>query len=618
MLKTHQIIQTLRNGCLLAATAWLLTGCGAGSTGDTAATLQTATAISDSAENGTTQTVVVSGQAVKGTLIGARVSLYPIRNVAGQAVPDTRKALAETTTDQTGHFTFTLNTAVDTDFLVEVASTDTTEMICDDVDGCTNGKGVVAFGKRMAAPRSLRLEAWRSQGNAQPVSVSTLSHIVVEKARRHQMGLTRETVQAAKSALAAQLAVETEVLDAMVEDVTVTVPRDTRSLKASILNTTLASLSDSQQDMGALVSNLAETFAAKNTLPQRDTILTRIGEVAVKVVESQPDAADASVIDWALAAVNEASSQPTNTETQPTVADNTATTPTTTAGNDNASNVSGSDTGLTTTETAPGGSETTEVVVVDTGTTVEMINPGDTTGSQTTTDNGTGSTTTTDTTTEANTTPNTSDTGTVAETTNLGNNTGSETAAGNGTDTTTTPSEPVIEPVAISLPPASQTAGYGQSVTLNVSATGTGPLTYQWKKNGVAIEGANQATLTLSAVSRADEGQYSVVVSNEAGSVESTAATLTVEVDTTATLTWTIPETREDGSALPLTDIAGYKIYKGTSENNLTEVAYITDATQTIQQFTDLPTGRWYFAVSVVDVNGLESELSNSGYKDIF
>ncbi len=589
MLKTHQIIQTLRNGCLLAATAWLLTGCGAGSTGDTAATLQTATAISDSAENGTTQTVVVSGQAVKGTLIGARVSLYPIRNVAGQAVPDTRKALAETTTDQTGHFTFTLNTAVDTDFLVEVASTDTTEMICDDVDGCTNGKGVVAFGKRMAAPRSLRLEAWRSQGNAQPVSVSTLSHIVVEKARRHQMGLTRETVQAAKSALAAQLAVETEVLDAMVEDVTVTVPRDTRSLKASILNTTLASLSDSQQDMGALVSNLAETFAAKNTLPQRDTILTRIGEVAVKVVESQPDAADASVIDWALAAVNEASSQPTNTETQPTVADNTATTPTTTAGNDNASNVSGSDTGLTTTETAPGGSETTEVVVVDTGTTVEMTNPGDTTGSQTSTGNDTDSTTTTDT-----------------------------TVVDNGTDTNTTPSEPVIEPVAISLPPASQTAGYGQSVTLNVSATGTGPLTYQWKKNGVAIEGANQATLTLSAVSRADEGQYSVVVSNEAGSVESTAATLTVEVDTTATLTWTIPETREDGSALPLTDIAGYKIYKGTSENNLTEVAYITDATQTIQQFTDLPTGRWYFAVSVVDVNGLESELSNSGYKDIF
>src|ERR1700739_4930368 len=41
--------------------------------------------------------------------------------------------------------------------------------------------------------------------------------------------------------------------------------------------------------------------------------------------------------------------------------------------------------------------------------------------------------------------------------------------------------------------PVSQTVGAGQPATFSVSATGTGPMTYQWYKNGVAISGATSS-----------------------------------------------------------------------------------------------------------------------------
>ncbi len=81
---------------------------------------------------------------------------------------------------------------------------------------------------------------------------------------------------------------------------------------------------------------------------------------------------------------------------------------------------------------------------------------------------------------------------------------------------------------AITTEPASQTVTVGANVTFTVAATGTAPLTYQWQKNTVNITGATNDTLTLNAVTAGDAGSYVVVVSNAAGSVPSTAATLTV------------------------------------------------------------------------------------------
>ena len=63
-------------------------------------------------------------------------------------------------------------------------------------------------------------------------------------------------------------------------------------------------------------------------------------------------------------------------------------------------------------------------------------------------------------------------------------------------------------------PLASLTVCVGQSVTLRVTATGTG-LRYQWRRNGTPIPGATQSSYTIAAVQPADSGIYDVVVSGE-------------------------------------------------------------------------------------------------------
>jgi hypothetical protein len=85
----------------------------------------------------------------------------------------------------------------------------------------------------------------------------------------------------------------------------------------------------------------------------------------------------------------------------------------------------------------------------------------------------------------------------------------------------------------ISAQPASQTIIAGQTATFSVTASGTAPLAYQWRKGGIAISGATLSTYTTPAETASDSGaQFSVVVSNAAGSVTSNAAALTVNAAT--------------------------------------------------------------------------------------
>jgi hypothetical protein len=82
---------------------------------------------------------------------------------------------------------------------------------------------------------------------------------------------------------------------------------------------------------------------------------------------------------------------------------------------------------------------------------------------------------------------------------------------------------------AITSQPASQSVLSGQSATFTVTASGTAPLSYQWMDNGSNIAGATSSTYTTPATTPAQDGsQYTVVVNNTAGSVTSSAATLTV------------------------------------------------------------------------------------------
>ncbi|MDC0713634.1 discoidin domain-containing protein [Stigmatella sp. ncwal1] len=81
----------------------------------------------------------------------------------------------------------------------------------------------------------------------------------------------------------------------------------------------------------------------------------------------------------------------------------------------------------------------------------------------------------------------------------------------------------------ITTQPTSKTVAVGQTATFSVAASGSGTLTYQWRKNGATIAGATATSYTTPTTTVADSGaQFTVVVTNAGGGVISNAATLTV------------------------------------------------------------------------------------------
>lgn len=76
--------------------------------------------------------------------------------------------------------------------------------------------------------------------------------------------------------------------------------------------------------------------------------------------------------------------------------------------------------------------------------------------------------------------------------------------------------------------PQSQSVCLGSSLNLSVIASSVLTPSYQWRKNGININGATLPSFSIPAVDDVDAGSYDVVVSNSCGSVTSNAASVTV------------------------------------------------------------------------------------------
>lgn len=124
-------------------------------------------------------------------------------------------------------------------------------------------------------------------------------------------------------------------------------------------------------------------------------------------------------------------------------------------------------------------------------------------------------------------------------------------------------SDPV--PPSIVLQPAPATVFAGSTATLVSSAAGTAPLRYQWHGAAGPILNATNPVLTITNVQAADEGLYSVVVTNVAGTVTSFSAQLTVLPPGVLTPLWNLPP--------------GSRSYLTSSGNNQRGLAYnpVTD-----------------------------------------
>ena len=82
-----------------------------------------------------------------------------------------------------------------------------------------------------------------------------------------------------------------------------------------------------------------------------------------------------------------------------------------------------------------------------------------------------------------------------------------------------------------------------------------------------------------------------------------------------ATLSWEAPNTNTDGTALM--DLAGYRIYYGSSAGHLDHTVNINTIGLQTYVIEGLEPGNWYFAVMALGANGAESGLSDLVMKTI-
>lgn len=77
-----------------------------------------------------------------------------------------------------------------------------------------------------------------------------------------------------------------------------------------------------------------------------------------------------------------------------------------------------------------------------------------------------------------------------------------------------------------------------------------------------------------------------------------------------ATLSWTPPTSNTNGSTL--TNLAGYRIYYGTSPSSLTRTVQLSNSSLTRYVIGDLSAATWYFTIRAYTSSGLESANSNT------
>ena len=184
---------------------------------------------------------------------------------------------------------------------------------------------------------------------------------------------------------------------------------------------------------------------------------------------------------------------------------------------------------------------------------------------------------------------------------------------------------------AFATQPSDQAVQVGQTATFAVVATGSAPLTYQWQKNGVAINAATSPSYTTAPTTIGDDGsQFRVVASNSAGTATSNVAILNV---TSASVEPPAITTQPSGEVVNVGQTATFTVVaSGTaplsyqwSENGGT-ISGATSASFTTPPATELDNGAQFQVVvsnlagnatsnpATLGVNSLTSSLNVTTY----
>jgi formylglycine-generating enzyme required for sulfatase activity len=179
----------------------------------------------------------------------------------------------------------------------------------------------------------------------------------------------------------------------------------------------------------------------------------------------------------------------------------------------------------------------------------------------------------------------------------------------------------------ITAQPQSQTAHTDSNVTFGVSAEGK-YLSYQWQKNGFDLAGETSPTLVVTEASASlHDGNYSVVVSNDFGSVASQSTSLQVEaasmatthvVDLNATVAmqmlWVEPGTFTMGSP---TSEAGRSSNEAEHSVTLTNGFYLGKYEVTQAQYKAVMTGNSGVSATPSQFSGDDRPVENVSWDDV-
>jgi hypothetical protein len=141
---------------------------------------------------------------------------------------------------------------------------------------------------------------------------------------------------------------------------------------------------------------------------------------------------------------------------------------------------------------------------------------------------------------------------------------------------------PAAVPIVL-VPPTNKTVNLGANATFSVNASGTAPLSYQWKLGATNLLGQTNNSFSLTNIQLAQAGTYSVVVSNIAGSATASASLSVVVVQISSA------SVAPDGLFHLLASGApggGYQVLASTNLANWISLGTFTNSTGTLQ-FTD-------------------------------
>lgn len=175
-----------------------------------------------------------------------------------------------------------------------------------------------------------------------------------------------------------------------------------------------------------------------------------------------------------------------------------------------------------------------------------------------------------------------------------------------------------IVPIVIQQQPQTQTINVGATASFSISASGgNGALRYQWYRDGQAISGANSPTYQVSNVQSSDAGSYSASVTDGLSTNNSLSALLTVNPLSALRLTWDIPNEREDGSLLDVSEIASYQIEYGYDSTRLDRRVTVSGGNSVSYTLSNLSSGRLYLRIATTDTDGLTGQFSGLIEADI-